>query len=879
MAIKFLKYLVLFLSVSTLSLAGVENYNIKVYDEDSDFFGIFIYTIVQDSDGYLWIGTDEGLHQFDGKHLTNINNRDSTISDLVTAAVVPSDKGLLFGYFKGGLSRYRHGQYRKIFTENEVRNKIVKVEENTNGTYWVLTQNEGIIRVKNDDYRLLERSLLKSKISYDFEIFEDNLFLATNVGLIHYKILPNDKLKLVATVKGTEHIPIRSLFTDHLRSRHALWMGTEDHGLMELKLDAEEFEADKHHILKDMSILSIAEDDFDNLWVGTELNGLIKIDFNAGNRRGLQYTFFNKSNGFPGDQIRTVFVDRENEIWVGTFGSGLVQITEKNIQHYELNTKIRTGGINAIAQLNHTNLVLGTDNGLVTTYHTGSKDSLNFQFSGHLKDSKITSVFHSKFGSIWVGTDKDGIYKFSTSLDDPEKIDIGKIDGLFESVRHLTEDLDGNVWASLKGNGVIKIDNPSKSITKFNTRNGFYHNEVFHIFPDSQGRIWFSAHSVGVALMEKDGTIRYLTQENEIPVKDVNAITEDALGNIWLATYGQGLLKLQGNTLTRYYEKENQLLSDYCNSIAVDAENNIWVSHRKGVSHLNVGVDIIRSYNHKSELGESEVLINSTFTDDVGDIWFGNPYGLTKVDKPHINFQVKNLNSLITGIRLHYREEDLKQYSKSDSLQGFVPYALDFPYFKNDLTFDFIAIHLKDPDAVHYQFMLKGYDKEWSPIVTANEANYTNLPPGQYEFMVKESDNPNYWQEDTASLAFVISPAYWNTLYFTLVELGVMGIIITASFLISKRTHNRMLTKILLFASLFTVFEYVHTLVEPYVDDFAGGPAIFKVLINLILALALFPVENFIKYFLTKRQHKIYVQKKEKELQNKVEEHTPTTAG
>lgn len=858
MTIKFLKLLTVLQCSFFVCFAGIENYNIKWYDKNSDFFGDFIYTIVQDADGYLWVGTDQGLHQFDGKNLFNINRKDSTINNLVTAAVVPKDKGLFFGYLKGGLSKYKNGKYNKIFTEKDIRSQIVKIEENKNGTFWVLTANEGMIRVKTDsidtyDYRLLERTLLRDKICYDFEIYEDNLFIATSEGLIHYKIDSKDKLKFIGMVKGTEYIPVLTLFTDHLRSRHSLWVGTEEHGLMDLKLDEPKFEINKHEILEEMTIHSIAEDDYDNLWVGTKFHGLVKIDFNKGNRRELQYTFFNKDNGFKTNQIKKVFVDRENEIWVGTFGAGLVQITEKYIHHYELNSKLRTEGINSIGQLNHTNLIIGTDNGLVKTYHPNGLDSLNFEYSTHLKGKQITTVVHTKSNEIWVGTNRDGIYKLSFDLEKIEKVNIGRTDGIFESVRYMTEDLEGNIWASLKGNGVIKIDREENKIKKFNTRNQFYHNEIYHIFPDSKGRIWFSARSVGIALMDKNGSIRYLSQEKEIPIRDVNAITEDALGNIWIASYGNGLWKLKDKELTQY-QKKGGLLSDYCNSIAIDLQNNVWVSHRMGVSTLNVANDLIRTYNNASEMGENEVLLNSTFTDDVGDIWFGNAYGITKIDKPDVNFRVKNLNTLITNIRIDHKEEDLWKYSKSDSLQGFIPEQLDFPYDKNNVVFDFIAIHFRTPEAVHYQYKLEGFDKEWSEILRDNKANYTNLPEGNYRFVVKESDDPNYWMDETTSVSFVISPAYWKTLWFTSAELGIMLLLIITTIILSQRLQSQMLTKILIFACVFTIFEYIHTQLEPYMDDIAGGPAIFQVLINLLLALMLFPIEVSIMSFLNKKR-------------------------
>lgn len=749
----------------------------------------------------------------------NINRKDSTINNLVTASVVSRDKGLFFGYLKGGLSKYKDGEYSKIFTEKDIRSQIVKIEENKNGTYWVLTQNEGMIRVKSDsietyDYRLLERTLLRDKICHDFEIYEDNLFIATSEGLIHYKIDSRDKLKFVGMVKGTEYIPILTLFTDHLRSRHSLWIGTDEHGLMDLQLDNPKFEIKKHDILEEMTIHSIAEDDYDNLWIGTKFQGLVKIDFNKGNKRELQYTFFNKSNGFVGNEIEKVFVDRENEIWVGTFGAGLVQITEKYIHHYELNSKLKTGGANSIGQLNHTNLIIGTDNGLVKTSHSKNIDSLIFEYSPHLQGKQITSVVHTKSGDIWVGTNRDGIYKLSFDLENLEKISIGQADGVLESVRYMAEDLDGNIWASLKGNGVVKIDRVAGKVKRYNTRNQFYHNEIYHIFPDSKGRIWFSARSVGIALMNRDGSIRYLAQEKAVPIRDVNAITEDALGNIWIASYGDGLWKLEGEALI-HYQKKDGLLSDYCNSIAIDQQNNVWVSHRMGVSNLNIANNLIRTYNNASEMGENEVLMNSTFTDDVGDIWFGNAYGITKIDKPAVNFRIKNLNTLITNIRIDHKEEDLWKYSKSDSLQGFIPDKLSFPYDKNNIIFDFIAIHFRAPETVHYQYKLEGFDKEWSEILRDNKANYTNLPAGKYRFIVRETDDPNYWMDDTTDVSFVISPPYWKTLWFTMTEIGLMLLLIVLTFILSQRIKSQVLAKVLIFACVFSIFEYIHTQFEP----------------------------------------------------------------
>lgn len=836
---------------SFMSHAGIENYNLKVYDEELDFNGVFIYSIVQDDDGYLWISSDEGLEQFDGKKLVNLNKKDSVIDNLITASLVPRKGGVMFGYFKGGLNYYNSGKYTEIFNRDEIEGKIIKIEENQDDVYWALTQGNGIIRIKNGENKVISRTLLVNKISYDFEIFQDHLFIATNEGLVHFKITSKDQLKLVGTVKGTEHIPIFTLFTDHLRSRHAMWLGTEEHGLLKIDLAASTIKADHQNLLKHATIQTIAEDDYDNLWVGTRLNGLIKIDFNAFNEQGIQYTNFNKKNGFPANQINKIHVDRENEMWVGTFGGGLVQVSEKNILHYELKSKINVEGINGFCEVNPAEWLIASNTGLVRGFYEHQRDSMVFKLLEPLKGEKITALFHADDKQIYIGTDEHGLYKLSENLDHLEQIDVGQVDGLRVSIRYITEDKKKNLWVSIKGNGIRKISLKTGKVETFNTRRGFYHNEIYHVFPDSQGRIWFSAHSVGIALMDVDGHISFLAKEGEIPARDINSITEDSKGNIWIATYGQGVLKITGNKLTRYYEKQG-LLSDYCNSIIVDFADNIWVSHRKGLSNINTINETVKVFSHKKELGENEVLINASFEDHMGDIWFGNPYGLTKINKPHISFLVKNLNTLISNLRIDYKDVDLSQFSESKKMQGFLPEDLVFPHDKNDLTFDFVAIHLKDPDAVHYQFKLDGYDDDWSPIIQQNFANYTNLPAGDYKFLVRESDNPNYWKEDYATVDFSVLLPYWKTIWFTAAELSFMGLLLFVAISLSRKIENRLVTKVITFISMFTVFEYVHTLVEPYVDQIAGGPAIFKVTLNLLLALALFPLENILTIYMNR---------------------------
>ncbi len=167
-----------------------------------------------------------------------------------------------------------------------------------------------------------------------------------------------------------------------------------------------------------------------------------------------------------------------------------------------------------------------------------------------------------------------------------------------------------------------------------------------------------------------------------------------------------------------------------------------------------------------------------------------------------------------------------------------------FSYDKNNIAFDFIAIHLRSPDAIHYQYKLEGFDKEWSEILRDNKVNYTNFPSGNYKFIVRESEDPNYWKKEITSVLFVVSPAYWKTIWFTVSELSILILLILSTIALSRKIQSQILKKLLIFACVFVIFEYIHTQFEPYMEDIAGGPAIFQVSINLLLGLMLFPVES-----------------------------------
>lgn len=843
-------FLAFYLTVLLSVTAGPRDFTSVVFNVDRDFNGEFIYTIVQDEDGFLWIGSNDGLYRFDGREMLNLKGKDSTINNLVTASAVSGDGHLYLGYFSGGVSIVEHGRYRKILQSEDLPNRVEQLKVDKNGTLWGLTRNKGIIKIVGDSVQHFEIPILNDVLSSDFVIVDDHVFVATNQGVIDF-ILKEDKIEPIQFISETINLETNALYHDK-DDKGIIWFGTSD-GLYRYHISTKEvdfIEGFPDHV----QVSSIAEDDLNTLWVGTKVHGLIEVDLLDGEVEAI--TYFNKANGFESNEIGEVYVDNENEVWVGTFGRGMVQLNRAYFHHYELNKSIDVEGVHSIQKYKGDELLLGTENGLVHVYHKLLRDSLIFETLAYTKKYFFTSL-QFVGGYLWAGTKRNGILKIDLETKKIEPITLEDVDlpGMGLLIRDIRADLENNIWVSVAGNGVYKLRQDGSVIKHHNTRSGFYHNEIFSIYPDQAGNIWFGSHAVGLAILEKGGDIKYLSRDGIFPAYDVNTITQSPDGAIWITTSGAGIYKFDGEKF-RQYTKKDGLLSEHCNAAIVDDTGQIWIGHRLGISLIQPEYHLIRTFSHPSELGETESVLNSVVKDIHGNIFFGNPYGITKVNLPHFNFQINKRETHIKNIRLFYNEVDLLKYSRSNKLDNILPSDLRFGHTDNHLSFDFVSINLRNPDAIYYQYTLEGFDKSWSNISKSNTAKYTNLDPGTYTFKVKESDHPELWDDEYASIRFTVAPPYWRTWWFYLIQIGGILLIMYLTFILSARVKSQFATRLMVYVSLFILFEYVHTEVEPYMESIAGETPIFQVATNLLLALILLPVEIRLSGYLKRRANK-----------------------
>ncbi|WP_221406753.1 ligand-binding sensor domain-containing protein [Ekhidna lutea] len=834
-------------SLAVGSFAGPRDFTTVLYNADRDFNGVFIYTIVQDDDGFLWIGSDDGLYRFDGKEMLNLNKKDSAINSLITASTISNDGHVYLGYIQGGISIVEHGRYRKIVSREELPNRIEALKVDDADILWGLTRNQGMVRIENDSVTRYQLPILEELISTDFIVAGNKIFVSTNQGVLEFRIKDGELIPS-QFVGGTIGFQANALYLDK-DDKNLLWIGTND-GLFRYQINTQKIklvEGFPDHV----RISSISEDDLNTLWVGTFNHGLVEVDLIDGEVDAL--TYFNTASGFESNEIGEVYVDNENEVWVGTFGRGLVQLNRAYFHHYELYRTINVEGVHSLSNFRDDELLLATDNGLVHVYHKPQRDSLIFDKYQFTTDYSFTCLA-VRGEEIWAGTKNKGVVKIDLEAEKVKRVFLDPLDPVQRHlIRDIQFDIEGNIWVSAAGNGVYHLSPEGELLKQYNTRNGFYHNEIFSIFPDRAGNIWFGSHATGLALLQPGEEMKFLTKDGIFPAFDINSIIQDNLGIIWITTAGSGIYSFDGENFKQYTVDEG-LLSNYCNAAMVDNIGQIWVGHRLGISLIQPEYDLIRIFNHPSELGETESELNSVVKDVHGNVFFGNPYGITKVNLPHFNFPIIDRETHIKDVRLFFNDVDLLRFTSSDKIDNILPADLTFEHGDNHLSFDFVSINLRKPDAIYYQYTLDGYDRTWSRIDKANSATYTNLDPGTYTFKVKESDHPDHWNDTNyASMTFTIKPPYWRTWWFYLLQITGILLVLYITFILSARLKSQFATRLMVYVSLFILFEYVHTEVEPYLESFTGETPIFQVGTNLLLALVLLPVEIRLSSYLKTR--------------------------
>ena len=766
---KYRVILITILSVSSFISFG-QTYHFRNYNVDQGLPGRFVYTINQDDNGFLWIGTGNGLTRFDGFSFHTEARADSASTGFAVTSRLSADKSLFFGYSDGKLFSLKNNNFQQISGIDAKR--INDIIEDPQNRIIAVSQMNGLFRIDPvDDYRVQK---LKSPVDYNLfsasYTASGDLLLGTQQGLVLARSR-DDLLIPVDEAEELNFIKVQSI--EAFRTGNQYLIGTEDEGLYLALIQNDSIHITKfEHEMLDYARIQTVIYDNDVAWVSTFGNGTLKISFESGSNELLGIEQFNSDAGLSGNDVKTLFKDSEGNLWMGLFGSGVSILGSDaymfftpgngNIENNIIAVLETDGYIFAGSQ--HGYYKLREESGDVVSYT---------DLSRYVGNSRINVYRFLEEGSLLIGTDGSGVY-----VRDPN----GKVSQFFRSANNLENYIndiksDGDlIWLATRS-GVIVINTETLDSRRYTTTDMLPHNSINQILPDGTGRVYVATqgnrlYTINPATGVHSGkAVIYGGARIEFQAHDI-----DFEGKIWVSTRGAGVFCFAGDSVWNISSGRG-LLSDYCYSILSDNNGKIWIGHERGFSVYDQEQDQIRTFVDIFSAG-ADCNRNAIYETGSGIVLIGTSEGLmiydSRKDLVRLNPPVSNILSVTI---------DNVPYPLHDSYV--LPYKSRYA-----VKIGIIGLYYSDPEKVYYKFRLDNYDTDWSEPTYNREHTY-RLGDGKYHFRMISYSYDGISDNIEVGFDLIIKKPIWRMWWFILAVIILLSGLIMLIISIRDKAQKR----------------------------------------------------------------------------------------
>ena len=715
----------------------------------------YVYSLDQDRDGFLWIGTGAGLVRYDGLDFELYTTADSLCDDFITCSCEES-QGLWFGHMNGGITYFDGSRFYPVVRAAEALGPVSDIRC-IDRTVWATTQSGGIWRIGSDHKPQLYQD---PEYAFQFYAIEPvsayECFLGTMEGLFQCSMDPDTSGTFrMERVDGIPESPVRDVVLSG--NNQSLYVLTQEEGLYSYDLNMPDAEPEMLYDFWEEGIdspLRIVQDRQGDLWIPTFGNGLVKLVPDSV-RNTYSEILYTKETGLPDDNIRIVFQDREENLWLGMYGKGLARLAYDAFTFYSLEDLKPFTNIYSIYNSGDSHW-LGTEGGLVRMKPL--QGVTRFFPAGEigLPRDPVTSICETPNGILWVGTKNQGIYRRPKDSIYFSQFPIS--DGSLENAINSLEFHKDNLYVGTE-RGLCRLNTLNDSITWYtNSNSGLPYNKVNHLTMASDGKLWLSTPGNRLSYLENDS----LVTEN-IPqiqgVLDIRSILPDT-GSIWIATAGNGILRLREDSIENLTTSEG-LLSDFCYALIKDDYGNLWVSHRGGLSSINPNNGSIISLSEESGIPkEMGFNANAASKDKNGLLWFGTTSGI-------LSYNPEQENRLNPAPALSIRSilvnnQPVKTASEIILSPG-----------RYNIRIQFIGVYLKNPRSVSYQYQLQGLDKGWSEFFDQDYVLFNSLHDGRYRFLVRAMSSEGVINEKPVAIDILIRRPLWKHWFFFIPAIAV----------------------------------------------------------------------------------------------------------
>jgi ligand-binding sensor domain-containing protein len=755
-----MKFRLLYILLVTAFPLFSQVYSFKSFSEDDGLSQSFINGISQDKKGIMYIATGNGLTCYDGTKFTIIDTSSGIANNFITSLFLDRENKAWLGDYEGGVSIiYPNGGIRKIKFKEEMRTKIIQIVELSAHNYLFLKNNSGLILYNEEtgSYLDLEEEVFKEVLN--IRVVNNNLLLVKADGLYSLKVAdfisknyrPEKRLSLKegALIKPDG-------------SNQNLILADNVLGILVLSNDGKFTPKDTFKLARnDGSVFTrIVADRGSEVYVSTTDNGIFKFDLDS--RKVTNYT---TRNGLSSNAVQSIFIDRENNLWIGTYGNGL-QVLHDELYSYNLISDLgQKLTINGALKLSG-KLVLASNKGI------GYFDNEKIDFVKHpfLEGKNINGLIRYKDDLIFSASNGE-LFKSDTLFKKISKVPI--VTSYQKLVINSLSHDENHIYACATS-GLYIIDPVKYSYTILNTESGLLHNNVKFVYRDSKERLWICSPGTPVYYLDsKNEVIKF----NEIPgLKNfnTNGICEDPDQNIWISSVGDGVFKYNGKTFENF-TTANGLKSNFCYGITCDYKKGVWVTHSNGISYKNNNKKNFDKVNGRSELIPAFFIENSLYYDKHNnEVVFGTTDGIIR-----INTTKQKFNDVEPAL-------NITQFCLNDScVQSIRDTSLNYDNY--NLSIDFVAVCLKDPTRVKYKYKLEGLMDDWEFITyETRRLNFPKLKDGEYTFLIYACNNDGLWNSEPVKLKITIHKPFWKKAWFIIVLF--IGIVLLFIYLVKRRT-------------------------------------------------------------------------------------------
>lgn len=782
-----------------------------------------VISIVQDHDGFIWIGTEDGLNKFDGYNFEIFNrNPDDSLSlndNAGNAMLVAKDGTLWIGGTLTGLSKYNSAT--KTFTRYNNNHSdpnslaediIVSLNEDTNGNLWIATRNKGFDYMKVNEGKFIhminmlppDYKIPENKIFFIHQDKQNNLWIG-GAGKIHYFKISYSQagVPILQPIKIENQILKTAATSIKEDNDGNIWIGTPGEGLFRFDYKdktLKKFEiTDGNTLLNSLIIIALESDEIGNLWIGG-----LPIDDNPDAERetvpgllrlNIQSKEIEKFLVDPKDQkslssnrILSLLVDKTGVLWVGTYLSGL-NVYDKSVIKFSLvatdqdeTNKIK-GPIRGFYIDNNKILWIASQGGGLISYDR-SKDKYEFFTHSENEPSSISDdIVRSIYDDgkyMWIGTDQ-GLNRFDKKTKtfkrfyiDPSNPNLN-VNGINYNIIEIDK-MPGYLWFGTNGSGLVRFDKEKETFKKYtydpedaaSLSSRANHVRTVWYSKSRPDELWAGTTNGINILNLKTETFRYYNynpkDSTSLSHPNVLNFYEDKRGYIWIATYGGGLNRFDPKTekFLRLTQENSGLPNNGVYGSLPDEEGNLWISTNNGITKFNPNTFQFRNYSVDDGLQSEEFNGGAYYKAPDGEMFFGGIKGFNYFYPSEVID-----NKFIPNIVL----TDLKIFNESVKVGGDSPLKVQIsktdeivlPYWQNDISFEYVALHYSNPSKNKYAFKLENYEDDWRYVGNVRIATYTNLDPGEYVFRVKGSNNDGLWNEEGKSIRLIIKPPWWRT--------------------------------------------------------------------------------------------------------------------